>query len=254
LLGVDILRVTCSDQKSQTTKDLEKIWNAFPSHSAYTTCLVDDSPRKARLQPWNHLCIEEYDTRLRTRDLEIWQRLHSTVGESKNAKKKEEKKEKRRRQRSGAEVDPVNSFLDTHESQPTAPLPLSHEKIIDADPDSAGYDKTLLAIIGILNEIKSQTNIAAWIRAGGLSRVKSMPQNSPRLPRPVLDTQDSNTLCEVQNEKEVKDNDEIEESKVVKLLETHDKWFEHPDIVDAWAQKGKVALGELGIDVVPGVH
>ncbi|CAK5269723.1 unnamed protein product, partial [Mycena citricolor] len=39
----------------------------FP-HGPETTFLVDDSPLKARLQQWNHLCVPEYDPDARRRD------------------------------------------------------------------------------------------------------------------------------------------------------------------------------------------
>ncbi|KAJ6461293.1 hypothetical protein DFH09DRAFT_583571 [Mycena vulgaris] len=39
-----------------------------PPHGPHTTLLVDDSPLKARLQPWNHLCVVEYDAAARARD------------------------------------------------------------------------------------------------------------------------------------------------------------------------------------------
>ncbi|KAJ6532069.1 hypothetical protein B0H19DRAFT_1081967 [Mycena capillaripes] len=37
-------------------------------HGPHSTLLVDDSPLKARLQPWNHLCVGEYDAATRARD------------------------------------------------------------------------------------------------------------------------------------------------------------------------------------------
>ncbi|KAJ6609596.1 hypothetical protein B0H10DRAFT_2225823 [Mycena sp. CBHHK59/15] len=43
-------------------------------HSAHTTLLVDDSPMKARLQLWNHLCVREYGARGRARDLRALKR------------------------------------------------------------------------------------------------------------------------------------------------------------------------------------
>ncbi|KAK7033386.1 FCP1-like proteiny domain-containing protein [Favolaschia claudopus] len=39
-------------------------------HGPETTLLVDDSPLKARLQPYNHLCVAEYDAATRARDRE----------------------------------------------------------------------------------------------------------------------------------------------------------------------------------------
>ncbi|KAJ7126749.1 hypothetical protein C8R44DRAFT_873874 [Mycena epipterygia] len=40
-------------------------------HGPQTTLLVDDSPLKARLQPWNHLCVGEYDAATRARDCAV---------------------------------------------------------------------------------------------------------------------------------------------------------------------------------------
>lgn len=38
-------------------------------HNAFSTLLMDDSPLKAELQPFNHLCVKEYTNVLRNRDL-----------------------------------------------------------------------------------------------------------------------------------------------------------------------------------------
>ncbi|THV04710.1 hypothetical protein K435DRAFT_850568 [Dendrothele bispora CBS 962.96] len=239
-------------QKSQTTKDLAQIWTAFPSHSANTTCLLDDSPRKARRQPWNHLCIHEYDTKLRSRDIGIWKSLSLTLSDSKNARKKQKKKEKIREKKAAAERDTTNvSSIDILDSETISPLPSLHERDINLDSSYANYDKTLLAIIGILEEIKSQTNVLGWIRAGGLGRIK--PLSSRPLPLPSL-ASECGMVNRDENENEVKDNDEIEEDGRSKLLEAHDTWFEQPQVVEAWADKGRHALGELGIEIIHGVQ
>jgi len=84
-----------ADRKTQTIKDLAKPWAALPlqsssserstptapgpgshqsqsqAHSAHTTLLLDDSPLKAYLQPWNYLCIREYNAELRSADLAL---------------------------------------------------------------------------------------------------------------------------------------------------------------------------------------
>ena len=44
-----------ADSKTQTAKDLEKVWQAMRRHSGKTTVLVDDSVLKAHMQPFNHL-------------------------------------------------------------------------------------------------------------------------------------------------------------------------------------------------------
>lgn len=97
-------------RKVQTTKNLEKIWieansqvlqlseplpflhtsdlplnsessnsptDLMHTHSPLSTLLLDDSPLKARLQPWNHLCVQEYDEgswKENTRAVKSWSR------------------------------------------------------------------------------------------------------------------------------------------------------------------------------------
>ncbi|KAL0947946.1 hypothetical protein HGRIS_010575 [Hohenbuehelia grisea] len=39
-------------------------------HSHHSTLLLDDSPLKARLQPWNHLCVQEYAAGMHARVVE----------------------------------------------------------------------------------------------------------------------------------------------------------------------------------------
>lgn len=69
-------------RKVQTLKDLNIPWSKLfipdppgaeshpaPRHTAGSTLLMDDSPRKAELQPYNHLCVKEYSNVIRNRDL-----------------------------------------------------------------------------------------------------------------------------------------------------------------------------------------
>ncbi|KAJ7291669.1 hypothetical protein C8J57DRAFT_1705186 [Mycena rebaudengoi] len=51
------------------TKDDAGIRGPY-AHGAHSTLLVDDSPLKARLQPWNHLCVGEYAVAERRKDLD----------------------------------------------------------------------------------------------------------------------------------------------------------------------------------------
>ncbi|KAL5480207.1 hypothetical protein ACEPAI_1477 [Sanghuangporus weigelae] len=174
-------------RKAQTTKDLEKPWSAIPGdHSAQTTVLLDDSPRKARLQPFNHVCINEYSLERRDSDKALKRRqlryeehekkvedlpvadIADAKLENKSAleerdghaeeelteiekarkKKKEEKKKKRQ------------EVLDAMDSQ---------------RDETSEYDSALLAIIGILDALKHESNVAGWIRAGGLWASKTPP-------------------------------------------------------------------------------
>jgi hypothetical protein len=115
-----LLVLRFADRKSDTLKDLTRVWAELNSrvfdgatpprdsfelrlatshsssssgssnlsiHSAQTTLLLDDSPLKATLQPFNLLCIREYDRATRARDLRVlvsqnrpsarWQYQHS---------------------------------------------------------------------------------------------------------------------------------------------------------------------------------
>ncbi|KAF9475558.1 hypothetical protein BDN70DRAFT_864692 [Pholiota conissans] len=111
----DTLGLTADDyhKKSLTLKDLEKPWAELPltqatqvkeeektsadttksaaSHSALTTLLVDDSPAKAALQPWNHLCIRDYVQAMRNMDLLVADREHRTLSKALSAPKSNHK-------------------------------------------------------------------------------------------------------------------------------------------------------------------
>ncbi|KIO19783.1 hypothetical protein M407DRAFT_82363 [Tulasnella calospora MUT 4182] len=48
------------NQKVQTVKNLDVVWKELP-YSAGNTLLIDDSPLKAHMQPYNHIVLREYD-------------------------------------------------------------------------------------------------------------------------------------------------------------------------------------------------
>ncbi|XP_006457098.1 hypothetical protein AGABI2DRAFT_188799 [Agaricus bisporus var. bisporus H97] len=218
-------------RKVQTTKDLNKPWDELnltsfdpsdvadlsPSssshtrkrtHSAKTTLLLDDSPLKAHLQPYNHLCLKEYDAEMRKHDAAVREltlariRLADTISEKKKVSEAVcdiESKD------SDLNVDAATDKADeggaeaigTEEIQSSTHL-VSQEhgeetsnrkrkrkakkedkkkerveemlrKLTDEKQDAGGvYDETLLAVVGILDAVKTESNIAAWIRAGGL--------------------------------------------------------------------------------------
>lgn len=108
-------------RKTQTTKDLSRVWTSLDDFSGKNTILLDDSPSKARLQPYNHICVEEYTCSAR-----------------------------------GA-VEKGDDLVVKMSS-------LS----LGADVD----DETLLAVIGILDCIKSEDDVAKWVKGGGLSSGK----------------------------------------------------------------------------------
>ncbi|KAF8635089.1 hypothetical protein AX15_000532 [Amanita polypyramis BW_CC] len=106
----------------QTIKDLNTIWKYFGTQpslqpfSVYDTVLVDDSMQKVALQPFNHICVKEYDLQMRRSDL-------------------------------------ATALISNHIPEPAA---------------STSYDITLLALIGILEELKFVGNIAKWIKDGDI--------------------------------------------------------------------------------------
>ncbi|OCB88877.1 hypothetical protein A7U60_g3972 [Sanghuangporus baumii] len=189
----DTLGLSRSDysRKSQTTKDLEKPWSAIPgNHSARTTVLLDDSPKKARLQPFNHVCVDEYSIEQRDADKALKKRqrrfeehekkamvtpsvehlgntehekqsgleeglecVEEELTEREKARKKRKEEKKKKRQETIDAVEEKEAFLS----------------------ETGQYDSALLAIIGILDAIKQESNVAGWIRAGGLWAGKMPP-------------------------------------------------------------------------------
>ncbi|KAG6834389.1 hypothetical protein H0H93_009958 [Arthromyces matolae] len=151
-------------QKVSTVKNLEKVWFELRSlrHSLYSTLLMDDSADKAKLQPYNHLIVPEYQESIRNVDLEVL-RCESKVGRA-----------------------------------------------------NEDYDDTLLCVIGILEAVKQQQNVANWIRKGGL--VLEETQDTP--------FRDSNT----QN------------------------WWQIPEIKKHWRQEGLLVLDKLQIQLQPFRH
>ncbi|KAG6887037.1 hypothetical protein C0992_001118 [Termitomyces sp. T32_za158] len=180
-----------TDRKTQTTKNLTKPWSELritpsssssrsPSsdpntpqfHSARTTLLMDDSPLKAYLQPYNHLCVREYTGALRQVDIQCRQReqrLHQILN-SQAAKLQ-------------ADTDTSSSVPEPHKSankkrKRPKKKHAAHEPAeaaAEAEDDTSlglglgGYDPTLLAIVGVLEEIKWEGNVAGWVRSGGLA-------------------------------------------------------------------------------------
>jgi hypothetical protein len=165
-----------------------------------TTLLLDDSPAKARLQPYNHVCIPEYDSSLRVTDLRRFERekieaksmvallpTPPTDNELLESRSKAQGLEMRtpRKQKEHARPMPErtksadisssssDSDLSVVESTP-APVEQSFIPILPTERARISsrpgetYDPTLLAVIGILDEIKKQSSVAGWIRGGGL--------------------------------------------------------------------------------------
>lgn len=208
-------------KKTQTRKDLSLIWskNAFVSspsltsmlpsskhafsHSSETTVLLDDSPRKAQLQPWNHICIKEYGVGMRRADLDLWTSLQNTSGKKKDRKKKK-------------------SDLDSYEQEAvTTDIDSAVSEL--APPKAEGkYDETLLAIIGVLEALKYESNVGAWLRNGGLLTGG-------------IGTGGKSSLTGL-------------------APEGSSLWFDDIEVANGWTRKGKDAVHALGIELIDGFY
>lgn len=49
------------NSKTLTIKDLERVWQQLPEFGPTNTILLDDSPEKTVLQPYNHCVVSEFD-------------------------------------------------------------------------------------------------------------------------------------------------------------------------------------------------
>ncbi|OCH84942.1 hypothetical protein OBBRIDRAFT_740716 [Obba rivulosa] len=174
-------------------------------HSALTTLLLDDSPRKAELQPYNHVCIGEYSAALRAKDLESFQK--GSEWDAAQAARRE--LEASLENGASGSTDAPDTAAEDSEA-PLSPL----LDALDAPPPGE-YDETLLCVVGVLEEVKHQRNVAAWIRAGGLWGPDRAPAEES--PAPLM-------------------------------------WFEHAPTVEYWAKKGREALTRLGIPVEHGIE
>ncbi|KAI0367893.1 hypothetical protein BV20DRAFT_531534 [Pilatotrama ljubarskyi] len=174
------------------------------AHSALTTLLLDDSPRKAELQPYNHVCIGEYSGERRAKDLESLQKEQEwssavearqqldaqmvnvqNIRATKNVAAPEDSPEALLPSDGAEPVPDVASeataedvALPADGAETSKKRKRKEKKLqrraalleqLDADgKPEVSYDETLLAVIGVLDEIKAQANVAAWIRSGGL--------------------------------------------------------------------------------------
>ncbi|KAF8641652.1 hypothetical protein AX16_009878 [Volvariella volvacea WC 439] len=178
------------NRKIQTTKDLEKPWTQLnlpstdtqPSssdtlsttqtkHSAKSTMLLDDSPLKAHLQPWNHVCIREYIAGLHTADVQL-ANLEEERRQATNPAKQSHADEGHavidQSGTGGEEGDPDTSSAVPGNAGSVASKEPNLSKTGAAPSAPAEYDPTLLAVIGVLDAARSESNIAGWLKGGGL--------------------------------------------------------------------------------------
>ncbi|KAI9059463.1 hypothetical protein FKP32DRAFT_1634503 [Trametes sanguinea] len=206
-----------SDEKASATPQ---------AHSALTTLLLDDSPRKAELQPFNHVCIGEYSGERRAKDVETLQKeqewnsaiearqlLDAQMADSQgsaidNPSTAPDDSPKALVPQDGGEpeldtaarVEPEEAAPAASEAETSKKRKRKEKKLqkraallqqleAGGKPDAC-YDETLLAVVGVLDEIKSQANVAAWIRSGGLWGPFGPPMISSPALKPDADVDD----------------------------------------------------------------
>jgi hypothetical protein len=211
---------------------------------------------------------------LRGKDLEVYakERELALAGDRKEMSKKRKRKEKKKTEKARKKLDPSNSEVveiepaveveESSDSTSNGASPVLHKAHPTGeadpnptiqDPDPAGYDETLLAVIGVLDEIKGQSNVAGWIRAGGLWGLPGDPgpslmagavddPSSPLTPttQVVSGTGTGNDAVTTPDTNADKDADEK-------------MWFDYEPTLRYWVRRGRAALGALGIEVVHGI-
>ena len=336
-------------------------------HSALTTVLVDDSPLKAALQPWNHLCIKEYLAEARSSDMGVadWEAKRRRLRQAREVLELEIRlreqaewlKEEDEKRISAAVNNPGNTrvirevamvkgrvvgreqlikkvttevvmvdgqMVDEHggeglwnggSEKPSAKLRRRKEKrlakkesMLKADEEATmevalsaeieegeidpteleqeheseemkleslapkmKYDETLLAIIGILDQLKYESSVAGWLRHGGLfnvqeaedaSRLSNNPHGSPSKRRKLDPTDSCNgtehTPATVPPSPQSGHRPPSPSKKRDEQVETDDisndppppppgLWFEQPAVMSYWTDRGRRALQALEI-------
>jgi hypothetical protein len=239
-----------ADRKTQTTKDLAKPWAAFPSHDARTTLLLDDSALKAHIHPHNHLCVREYLAETRKCDLRVWRAinfpepkhnfsvpdrdqpgdLEEVLEVAENNVKPKSKCEFKKKPKQ------TPSLFRSAPAEGAAPPPWVLA--------SGKYDETLLAVIGILETLKTQQDVAHWIRAGELLAGYNASDQ----------TKDDTEQLPPSAESLVSQITALTLNRNLNLPQAQELWFNNEGAVSHWVDRGLHALEALHIDVDVGIH
>jgi hypothetical protein len=307
-------------------------------HSAHTTLLLDDSPLKAHLQPYNHLCIREYLAELRNADLAFHAseqtrlRQHTARLEEQEAKLEEREAKLKDQEapstesevQSGASASPVTDGSEPNgdegdrrevggepnedgvgdeanevetevegvtagkrkrrrrlkkkkqtagqgEAPPTSDLAFPNVQTTHIPTPT--YDQTLLAVIGILDHIKHESNIAGWMRHGGLldkASGKGKGKEKAEEKDGLESSQEDGRELKRRRISAEPHSDEVTArpaSFTALATEPHTgdaidiftppndtgQWYEDPLSMANWVRRGISALEKLGIEVVSGV-
>ncbi|KAJ3725576.1 hypothetical protein DFJ43DRAFT_1002494 [Lentinula guzmanii] len=214
------------------------------THSAFSTLLLDDSPLKARMQPYNHICVPEYEGNFYARDVNIAEAhnrdaisrkhnfpIRNTVALTEALTFKKVTRAgtgKRKRSRSPS---------------PTAsPRFRKKQKELDAKHLSQHHDHILLAVIGLLDALQHESNVAAWIKRKGLFATRGSEDIGLNLSEDDLEA------------KRIFEGTDVELDGLYRNIPLPSLWYQHPPTRQYWVRRGVRALKELGLQVIPGVE
>ncbi|KIL59655.1 hypothetical protein M378DRAFT_169051 [Amanita muscaria Koide BX008] len=309
-------------RKTQTTKDLEKPWAFLSSpksseepkdsapassplpnlprtvHSAHTTLLLDDSPLKAHLQPWNHICIKEYVAEMRSLDVAAAQTMDKTNGastygvtegnvnrsaasqaksddgvgaETTSEDQPEEQQDSRKRKRKLKKIAKKENKMMLKRQNVSGENPIEwRDGELTPKQWWRMYDCTLLAVIGVLDAVKRESNVAAWVRKRGLRRTieeeerddMSQMANFKEKGEITDFDSDASTDCATSPPETEKDNGGSKRPRRVSAGNSEGLsgnptkeglWFEDELTMSYWVERGIGSLKELHIEVDAGV-
>lgn len=255
-------------------------------HSAHTTLLLDDSPLKAQLQPWNHICIKEYVAQMRAADvtasLNLKQHIKAGVegqdlADSKLVEETADVEVELIVEERSSEGEPVNSDPRKRKRRPhKKKLAKGDEQIASLTEEITyqwwqHFDCTLLAVVGVLDAVKQESNVAAWVRQGGLwgsemaSTEELVPQSAETLES--ADIPSAESLSPTGRELSTKTEDRKGDLKKQRRgsvgnreevaggeLMRRGHWFDDQLTMTYWVARGVKALGELDIEIVADVR
>lgn len=118
-------------------------------------------------------------------------------------------------------------------------------------------DRILLAVIGILEEVRSQANIPAWIRDRGLWGAKECPATTAT----VTEGGDMNeaTLPATHEDPEGEGEDAKSDMSLSSTCAAPGpavvalQWWEDEEVVQHWAERATLVLNEMSVSVAPGI-
>lgn len=142
---------------------------------------------------------------------------------------------------------------------------------------AATYDQTLLAVIGILDNIKGESNVAGWMRSGGLLHgevqakgkgkekadqeggedgLESSQEEGRELKRrrisPESPGDDATAVSTSLNTTTIDPYPTNTDNTSIAQNDTG-QWYEDPPSMTHWVKRGIDALEKLAIEAVPGV-